>query len=221
MKTGRKRSGRPTTAGIAGRKSTLSIRASADLKARLDVAAKNSGKSLSQEAEGRLESSFERGDLLDEVLQLAYGPQLAALLLLMAESMKTAGHHAGFMSAGTYEGAVNWFNNPTAFREVADAGKQILDAFTSADAAQSPDSLGAKLAAGWLLAVRSGTLAERIAARAEKLRAMLGAEAVGRMHFDDNATMPPVFGEPTRSADAIDRELLMRLIKNPPKESSR
>lgn len=50
--------GRPTTEPRHGEKTTLSVRASPQLKARLLDAMKASGRSLSEEAEMRLEMSF-------------------------------------------------------------------------------------------------------------------------------------------------------------------
>jgi hypothetical protein len=55
---GKRRSGRPTTTAEPGKKVTLSIRATPDLKGRLDQQAKANDRSLSQEAEVRLEQSF-------------------------------------------------------------------------------------------------------------------------------------------------------------------
>jgi hypothetical protein len=61
---GKRRSGRPTTAPRAGEKATLGIRASAELKGRLlEVAAVND-RSLSAEAEIRLEQSFRAYDVM-------------------------------------------------------------------------------------------------------------------------------------------------------------
>ena len=58
----RRPAGRPVTASKPGQKATLGIRATATLKDRLAVAAKRNDRSLSQEAELRLEASFQRRD---------------------------------------------------------------------------------------------------------------------------------------------------------------
>lgn len=78
--TEQKRRGRPTKAPIEGERASLGLRVTADLKRRLDEAAAASGRSQSQEAELRLERSFERQALLDEVLTLAYGPEITAFI---------------------------------------------------------------------------------------------------------------------------------------------
>lgn len=65
--------GRPTTPGRDGEKATLGIHASASLKMRLIDASKVSGRSLSAEAEFRLEQSFRDDRIearLDEILAL-------------------------------------------------------------------------------------------------------------------------------------------------------
>jgi hypothetical protein len=59
---------------------TLGLRVTADMKNRIDAEAMKHGRSLSQEAELRLERSFETQSLLPQVLELAYGEGLAALM---------------------------------------------------------------------------------------------------------------------------------------------
>lgn len=55
----RKRGGRPRLAPIRdGEKVTFSVRVTPDLRAKLDAAAARGGRSLTQEAEHRLELSF-------------------------------------------------------------------------------------------------------------------------------------------------------------------
>jgi hypothetical protein len=54
----RRSTGRPVTKAVEGQKATLGIRASASLKDRLFEAATRNGRSLSAEAETRLELSF-------------------------------------------------------------------------------------------------------------------------------------------------------------------
>jgi hypothetical protein len=61
----------------------LSLRVTPELKRRLDAAAEHCGRSQSQEAEFRIERSFDRNDLLTEVLTLAYGSKEIAGVLMM------------------------------------------------------------------------------------------------------------------------------------------
>ncbi|MBB5045942.1 hypothetical protein HNR60_000677 [Rhodopseudomonas rhenobacensis] len=58
----------------------LKLRFSERLRRRLEKAADESGDSMNAEIIRRIERSFEKQDLLTEVLTLAYGPQMAGLL---------------------------------------------------------------------------------------------------------------------------------------------
>jgi hypothetical protein len=60
------------------------------MKRALDAAAEASGRSLSQEAEQRLQQSFREQDLLPQLLELAYGSKLAEVALLLEHSMRDA-----------------------------------------------------------------------------------------------------------------------------------
>src|SRR5215510_2758469 len=75
--------GRPTV----GERVPLGLRVTPDLKRKLDAAAEQSGRSQSQEAELRLEHTFDRQGLLSEVLTLAYGKRAADDLMLLGATM--------------------------------------------------------------------------------------------------------------------------------------
>ena len=68
-----KRSSRKLRAPAEKPRSALSFRVAPELKGRLEDAAVKRGRSLSQEAEFRLERSFETEGLLIDVLLLAFG----------------------------------------------------------------------------------------------------------------------------------------------------
>src|SRR5262249_40790251 len=70
-----------------GERFQLGIRVTAELKGKLDAAAEQSGRSQSQEAELRLEHTFDRQGLLSEVLTLAYGKRAADDLMLLGATM--------------------------------------------------------------------------------------------------------------------------------------
>jgi predicted transcriptional regulator len=59
MEKKRPRMGRPTKAPLPGERVSLGLRVTAEIKRKLDEAAEKSGRSQSQEAELRLERSFE------------------------------------------------------------------------------------------------------------------------------------------------------------------
>jgi hypothetical protein len=76
-----KRMGRPTKPPTPGERVPLSLRVTAEIRDRLEKAAVEKGRSLSQEAELRIERSFDREELLPEVLTLAYGKPVADVLI--------------------------------------------------------------------------------------------------------------------------------------------
>lgn len=126
METSKKR-GRPTKTAIPGDRASLGLRVTADLKSRLEQAAEASGRSQSQEAELRLERSFEKEDLLPEVLSLAYGRPMAGILMLLGRAMHDAGSSSGFASTFTLEGSLNWFDDPYAFDQAAQAASRVIE----------------------------------------------------------------------------------------------
>lgn len=78
-----------------GEKITISVRITPEMKQRLEEAAKESGRSQSQEAEFRLERSFDRSNLLGQVIELVYGKQTAGLLMVLGAAMAHAVEKAG------------------------------------------------------------------------------------------------------------------------------
>ena len=76
-----------------GERFQLGVRVTAELKRKLDAAAEQSGRSQSQEAELRLEHTFDRQDLLSEVLALAYGKETAVDLMWLGAVMKAHREH--------------------------------------------------------------------------------------------------------------------------------
>src|SRR5690349_1680838 len=86
--------GRPPRQPEAGERFQVSFRVTPELKQRLDRARKHSGRSQSQEAEHRLEMSFQTADLLSDALALAYGPKLAGLLVLIGDAMQVYGWYS-------------------------------------------------------------------------------------------------------------------------------
>jgi len=89
--------GRPTV----GERVPLGLRVTPDLKRKLDAAAEQSGRSQSQEAELRLEHTFDRQGLLSEVLTLTYGKEIAVDLMWAGAVMKL--HRQGWESPGSKE----------------------------------------------------------------------------------------------------------------------
>jgi hypothetical protein len=118
MKGPRKRSGRPTVTAAPGQKATLGIRASPDLKTHLLEAARQAARSLSAEAELRLEYSFRADTTLFSVFDLAYGGPNTGILLLLGMIMREAAARG-----------VEWLDNPDEFAAVSRALTQVLSVF--------------------------------------------------------------------------------------------
>ena len=93
MKT-KKRTGRPTKAAKPGVRASLGLKVTAEIKGKLEFAASGSGRTQSQEAEYRLEKSFDREELLGPILEIAFGPQVAALTIMIATAMNDTGRQS-------------------------------------------------------------------------------------------------------------------------------
>jgi len=127
--------GRPRAARKPGERSTLSLRITAELFARLDEAAKKKGRPLSQECEMMLEHAQRDVRSLDAILALAYGPQLAVLVGEIAEVMRRAGAFAAFnVVRYTKRGATDplrcgdaWIRDAFCFDQAVQAAKTILE----------------------------------------------------------------------------------------------
>ncbi len=136
-----------------GEKVTMSVRITQEMKTRLEELATATGRSQSQEAEIRLARSFEREDLLPEVLTLAYGRESAGLLMAIGLIMKVVGDefHVRDLS---FDGAQPWTDNAVAFGNVAHTILVLLDAAKPGDQAVDPE-IGIRAATGLISALKN------------------------------------------------------------------
>lgn len=103
---------------------SLGLKVTPEIKNSLDTAAKENGRTQSQEAEVRLERSFEQQQLLDQVFDLTYrNPHLVALLLSVGEAARDT------LAALGEPDKVDLFNNPDEFEEIARALQQVTEAY--------------------------------------------------------------------------------------------
>ena len=116
----------------------VGFRSPTNLKEKLERAAKAASRSLSSEAQFRLERSFDRENLLTDALDLAYGPRTAALVLMIAEAMDATGSYSGFAKIGTLEGSRNWTDDPYSYDQVVQSIITILEAFRPEGTPESP-----------------------------------------------------------------------------------
>jgi hypothetical protein len=125
-----KRMGRPTKKPEPGTRVSLGLKVTPEIKHKIDEAARASGRTQSQEAELRLERAFEHDRLLPDVLETAFGRQLAGVLLMLGTAMKQAGEISTIASFGF--GMQNWFDVSYAFDQAARSANQILQALRPA-----------------------------------------------------------------------------------------
>jgi hypothetical protein len=132
-----KRIGRPTKAGKEGEKSALGVRASAELKQRLIHAAERNGRSLSQEAEMRLERSFseERG---------WGGPAIQHMAYLMASTFALAGSRAAHAKQHGDWTPEEWIHEPYCYEAAVAA---VMDRLLS----ERPEGLDGRAVVNRLL----------------------------------------------------------------------
>jgi TraY domain len=114
-----------------GERFQLGVRVTPETKRRLDAAAERSGRSQSQEAELRLERSFDRQDLLPEVLVLAYGRHLAGILMMLAVAMDDLGKlqidaRGSRRRADSLLADSPWIGDPIAYDSALEAAVALL-----------------------------------------------------------------------------------------------
>jgi hypothetical protein len=99
----------------------MSFRVTPEFKGKLDRAARNSGRSLAQEIEFRLERSLDEERHLADALELAFDPQVAGLMLAI-----------GCVMRETQQRKRDWLSDPAAFFAVAESVKIWLEAINPA-----------------------------------------------------------------------------------------
>lgn len=125
----RGRRGRKTTEGV---RVPLGLRVTPEMKEKLDAAARQSGRSQSQEAELRLEHSFRDENIFESVQDRVYGAQLSGLLTLIARAMRDIGGSLGQYKDGKWEfrsdSIEDWLSNPFAYDQAVKGVNAILEA---------------------------------------------------------------------------------------------
>jgi hypothetical protein len=114
---------------LPGERVPLGLRVTKETKFRLDQASHASGRSQSQEAEFRLEHTFNSQSTLFDALDLAYGRHWTGLLLLLAQVAQLTGTRALSVSAFNFEGCEDWVNDPYSYDQAVSAIAFALEAF--------------------------------------------------------------------------------------------
>lgn len=179
----KRRVGRPRVRHDDAPGEYVGFRAPRALKEKLETAAEVAGRSLSTEAQFRLQESFRDDEQLPASLKRIYGPQLAGLLLLIGEILRDAGRVAGFKSTGTLRGADEWFDEPKAFNQATEEIKIIIEALRPLNFVENQS--GAEgYAIQFLLALADPSthaISRRLEDLANELRPMFG-HAVNRIY---------------------------------------
>ena len=132
----KRKPGRPPLPG--GERVPLGLRVTTEVRDRLNEACKASGRSLSQEAEFRLEQTFKAQNAVFDALDLAYGRPWAGLLLAIAEVSQITGTRAVSLSQWNFHGCEDWVSDPYAYDQAASAIRFVLEAFRPSGAIVAP-----------------------------------------------------------------------------------
>jgi hypothetical protein len=111
----------------ARKRNLVAVRVRDELKTMLETAAQTSQRSLSEEAERRLEESITVAETSHRAFDLAFGRDTTALLLVLAKVMKTTGEHAAFAVTHSLDGGSKWLSEPYAYEQVAQAVSAVLE----------------------------------------------------------------------------------------------
>jgi len=154
---------------------SLGLKVTPEIKNKLDTAAKANGRTQSQEAEARIEQTFRGVDYLEQAMDLAYGPRLAVLLILIGRAMNEIGRHAPFPT--------NWMDQAYLFDEAVAAVVEALAAFRP-DGSGLPSAILAPMVIRKLLAaIKNPDEVRELKEWAAPLHAKLG-EAAGRLRIE-------------------------------------
>jgi hypothetical protein len=161
----------------------LGLRVTPELKRRLDDAAKHSGRSQSQEAEFRLERAFDRDDLLSEAMSLAFGRELAGVLIAVGTAMGWARPNV------RRNPPEKWVNNPVEFDQAVRAANHILEALRppgDPSPQREHNNWHGPIASEMLLAITRGdSKAHFFGMESELVRSLLGPEIVKRIKVEE------------------------------------
>lgn len=106
-----------------GNRIQIGARVSPRIKAMLDESAQESGRSVSQEAEWRIEATYRSNNLLTDTLCLRYGERLGAILRIVGDAAAQA---LRYVPNETPEDVEAWTQSPYAFNQVKLAINEAL-----------------------------------------------------------------------------------------------
>ena len=121
----KKRGGWPARVPKPGERVPMSFRVTPEFKAKLDRTAKESGRSLAQEIELRLERSLDEERHLADALEIGFGRHVAGLMLAIGHVLKEA-------APAARSGELGWLSDPEMFRKVVESINLLLQAIDPA-----------------------------------------------------------------------------------------
>ena len=133
--------GRPRKAAKPGTTVGVTLRITAGLKARLETAATASGRTVSKEAESRLDSSFATQDLLLNVLELSFGGGIGAVVAVVGRAMFDTAQTCAIIELMAAPGKLSQALNaptPHTFAEMVKAANLALKALAPAGEIERP-----------------------------------------------------------------------------------
>jgi hypothetical protein len=134
----KKRVGRPPSKGKSGPGEYVGFRAPRELKAQLEEAAHAAGRSLSSETQFRLERSFLDVGLIEQILDMLYGPKLAGLLMVIGRVADQAGEQSAALISPTADMTSEWFDDPYPYQQAEKAISEVLRFFRPSGDASAP-----------------------------------------------------------------------------------
>jgi hypothetical protein len=150
---------------------------------RLDKAAEQSGRSQSQEAEFRLDRAFDRTDLLSDVMSIAFGRELAGLLIAVGTAMAWA------RPTVRRNPPEKWVNNPVEFDQAVRAANLIFEALRppgDPSPRREHSNWHGPIASEMLLTITRGdSKAHFFGMESELIRSLLGPEIVKRIKVEE------------------------------------
>ena len=111
--------GRPPLDPGVAKRASFNTRLRPALKLALETAAKQEGRSLSEEIEFRLERSLDEERHLADALELGFGRQVAGLMLAIGYVIKE-------IIPARRPGEIGWLSNPEAFHAVVESVNLLL-----------------------------------------------------------------------------------------------
>jgi hypothetical protein len=105
---------------LDGKRYPLNMRTTFEVRQELEKAAAATGRSLAQEAEYRIQRTFENQRMLQEALDISFGSDISGLLMIIGDVMRATAQTVSFAKDGDPSLEI-WSEDPVVYDEVAKA----------------------------------------------------------------------------------------------------